>query len=216
MVKKRRSVLPVIMAVCIILFLLFSLTYESSFVEVFDLAVGDAIRSISAPVLDRLFIVITDAGSAKVSYPLCFALSVFLFLKKRYGLVLLLQFNLAGVRLVNSALKNIYGRTRPELEHLVAANDYSFPSGHSMNTMAFFGFLCFLLCTYGLRKKQAKWFYISLAALFTLLVGISRVYLRVHYPSDVLAGFSAGAVWLCLSLLLHETLIKKREINAVK
>lgn len=105
--------------------------------------------------------------------------------------------NLVGIVCLNYALKEIVQRPRPEGFRLVAESGYSFPSGHSMVAAAFYGFMIWLILRYEediiLRKV---W---SLALFFVvIMVGVSRVYLGVHYLSDVIAGCCVAAVWLVI------------------
>lgn len=162
---------------------------------------------------DFVFIVITYIGSVYVSYPIMgILICVFLF-QKKYWTTLLVVFNLIGVRQLNSLLKSIFERPRPELEHLVHVSSESFPSGHSMNSIAFFGFLAYLL---HLKLKGTgrpfRWVWISAVVLIGL-IGLSRVYLGVHYPLDVIGGFLAGGAWLSLSILLYTYVPKKERFN---
>src|SRR5690606_9370331 len=92
-------------------------------------------------------------------------------------------------------------RERPTLEHMVAVSTLSYPSGHAMSAMAFYGFLIYL----SFRLSRYMWFKIlSLIILgsLILLIGISRIYLGVHYPSDVFAGFVGGLIWVTFCAIL--------------
>ncbi|QSE98256.1 phosphatase PAP2 family protein [Fulvivirga lutea] len=107
--------------------------------------------------------------------------------------------------LINLALKFYYGRLRPDESLqliLLREGSLSFPSGHSMTSMAFYGFLIYLVWQYT-QSKTKKVFFISALTLLILLIGFSRIYLGAHFPSDVLAGFAAGLIWLlvCISIL---------------
>jgi undecaprenyl-diphosphatase len=149
-----------------------------------------------------VFAVITYVGSAYVSYPTTAILIVYLSLKRKKWIAFLLAFNLIGVYALNWALKTIIARPRPELEHLVHAGYYSFPSGHSMDSTAFFGFLAYLL-TRHLRRKGKRTIWVGIAAaLLIFLIGLSRVYLGVHYPMDVIGGFLCGGTWLLVTLFV--------------
>ncbi len=105
--------------------------------------------------------------------------------------------NLVGVVLVNQMFKFVVQRPRPEGFRLIAEGGYSFPSGHSMVAMAFYGLLAWMAWTY---ERDATIRRISVAGfgLIVALVGISRIYLGVHYASDVIAGFCLAAAWLML------------------
>lgn len=115
---------------------------------------------------------------------------VILFIKdKRRGVSLL--GGLALVAGLNSGLKLIIRRPRPLMEHLIAESGFSFPSGHSASSMAFYGYLIYLVYT-KCQNKTLKYSLIIFLVLIILGIGISRMYLGVHYPSDVLGGFTFG------------------------
>ena len=99
------------------------------------------------------------------------------------------------------ALKASIARARPTLEALVYAQGWSFPSGHTMGSTVSFGMLAYLALT---RFRSHHNLIISLAVLLILFVGASRLYLGVHYLSDVLAGFFAGTAWLVICIVSIE------------
>jgi len=98
-------------------------------------------------------------------------------------------------------LKLIFQRDRPITPLLKAAQGYSFPSGHALMSITFYGLLIFLVWV-NVKNNWIKWILTILLALLIIFIGVSRVYLRVHYFSDVLAGFCVGIMWLLLSLWL--------------
>ncbi|MBQ3338638.1 MAG: phosphatase PAP2 family protein [Atopobiaceae bacterium] len=105
--------------------------------------------------------------------------------------------NLVGIVALNFALKEIVLRPRPEGFRLIAETGYSFPSGHSMVAVAFYGFMIWLIIRYEEDRLQ-RWIW-SLALFFVvIMIGVSRVYLGVHYFSDVMAGYCVAAVWLVI------------------
>ena len=105
--------------------------------------------------------------------------------------------NLVGIVALNFALKEIVQRPRPEGFRLIAETGYSFPSGHSMVAVAFYGFMIWLIIRYEEDRLQ-RWIW-SLALFFVvIMIGVSRVYLGVHYFSDVVAGYCVAAVWLVI------------------
>lgn len=103
--------------------------------------------------------------------------------------------NLACVVALNALLKAIVQRPRPEGFRLVAEGGYSFPSGHSMVAMAFFGLLIWMIWRYH-RRDAMRVVWCAFFGLVIVAVGLSRVYLGVHYASDVLAGFCVSLAWL--------------------
>ena len=103
--------------------------------------------------------------------------------------------NLVCVLALNQLLKAIVQRPRPDGFRLIAETGYSFPSGHSMISMAFFGLLVWMVWTYEKDRVLAH-IWCVLFSLVIVMVGVSRIYLGVHYASDVLAGFCVSLIWL--------------------
>lgn len=103
--------------------------------------------------------------------------------------------NLVLVFLLNRILKLIIGRPRPDVLKLVLEDGYSFPSGHSMVSMGFYGFLIYLIYI-NIKNKKIKYILIVLLTLLILLIGISRIYLGVHYATDVIGGFIIAVLYL--------------------
>jgi undecaprenyl-diphosphatase len=101
---------------------------------------------------------------------------------------------LIGSSVLNEVLKAIFHRARPTGEWLTQASGHSFPSGHSMTSMSFFLVLAVVLSSEG-AARRARPLIVAVGILISLVIGWSRVYLGVHYASDVLAGYIFGAVW---------------------
>ncbi len=110
------------------------------------------------------------------------------------------------------SLKHFFSRQRPLMPLLKPALGYSFPSGHSLMSFAFYGLLIYLAYRY-LHRRWLKATIIILLSLLIFLIGFSRVYLRVHYASDVLAGFCVGIVWLVFSLAVLQRLERYSKRN---
>jgi membrane-associated phospholipid phosphatase len=98
-------------------------------------------------------------------------------------------------------LKFIFSRPRPLIPLLEPARGFSFPSGHAMMSFSFYGLLIYLVYV-GVKNPYLKWLLMSFLLILIFLIGFSRVYLRVHYASDVIAGFAAGFIWIVLSLFI--------------
>mgnify|MGYP004647590971 FL=1 len=105
--------------------------------------------------------------------------------------------NLAIITILNQSLKRILQRPRPTEYRIIEETGYSFPSGHSMISMAFYGYLIYLIYRY-VENKYLKWILISLLSVLICLIGISRIYLGVHYTSDVLGGFLISISYLVI------------------
>ena len=112
---------------------------------------------------------------------------------KKIGLAILL--NLTIITILNQLLKRILQRPRPTEYRIIEETGYSFPSGHSMVSMAFYGYLIYLIYKY-VKNKYIKWISIALLSILIGTIGISRTYLGVHYTSDVLGGFLISVSYL--------------------
>lgn len=121
---------------------------------------------------------------------------LFIFLKnKKTSLVVLI--NLVLVTVLNQGMKFILQRPRPTEFRIIEETGYSFPSGHSMVSMAFYGLLIYIIYKH-INNKYLKWILISLLSILILLIGFSRIYLGIHYVSDVCAGFLFSIAYLIL------------------
>jgi membrane-associated phospholipid phosphatase len=110
-------------------------------------------------------------------------------------------------------LKQLFARHRPTNQLLQEATNYSFPSGHALMSVTFYGLLAYITW-HSVKNKTAKWTIIVLLILWIHIIGFSRVYLRRHYPSDVMAGFATGFLWLVFSLKVIRQ-IEKRSMKEV-
>ena len=112
--------------------------------------------------------------------------------------------NLVIVTILNQVLKAILQRPRPTEFRIVEETGYSFPSGHSMASMAFYGYLIYLIYKH-IENKYIKWTLIALLSILICTIGVSRIYLGVHYTSDVLGGFLISISYL----IIYINLVKK-------
>jgi membrane-associated phospholipid phosphatase len=113
-------------------------------------------------------------------------------------------------------LKRLFNRPRPDIPLLYEAKGLSFPSGHALMSVTFYGLLIYIVFkTY--RDKDWKWIIISLLILLILIIGFTRVYLRVHYTTDVIAGYCIGFLWLVFAVWFLNRLEKysQRKLDAV-
>ena len=138
------------------------------------------------------------------------AVLLFIIIKnKKIGFLILA--NLAIVAALNQLLKHILKRPRPTGYRLIEVSGYSFPSGHSMVSMAYYGFLIYLIYKY-VKNKYIKWISICILSIFICLIGISRIYLGVHYTSDVLAGFLISITYLIMYIeIVNKYVLEKGE-----
>lgn len=130
---------------------------------------------------------------------------------KKIGLSILSNLGIAAI--LNFLLKNILQRPRPTEYRLIDENGYSFPSGHSMVSMAFYGFLIYLIYQ-NIKNKKIKWTLICILSILIATIGISRIYLGVHYTSDVFAGFLVAIFYLILyTSIISKYVLKKEKLE---
>lgn len=190
-------------------------------VKVFDDAAQGWLDSIRSPGVTAFMKTITALGNPQtVLIPIILVFIYFLFIKPHRWYAIRIPVVALGSYLVNRLLKYWFQRPRPAASERMVDVLYnlSFPSGHAMFAFAFYGLLLHILWNSihnrGLRIAVAAGMIVVM-----FLIGISRVYLRVHYPTDVLAGFAAGILWLLLCLFITrriETYIHKREGQNIK
>ncbi len=178
----------------------------------------DVMASISSPGLDQLWGWITEAGSVTVITVMSVLLLIYLLFLSPFSRWVGIYFivNMIGISALTKGLKLLFERQRPEVLETYDGTGFSFPSGHSSGSMVFYGFLIYLVVISRLNKGW-KWLINSLLGLLILLVGLSRVYLGVHYFTDILAGFLFGVAWLMICIAaLEVTLWNQRRRSASK
>lgn len=144
---------------------------------------------------------ITNFGGA--SFLIIISVILFFLIKnKKIGIAI--WGNLVIATGLNIVLKRILQRPRPDEFRIINESGYSFPSGHSMISMAFYGFLIYLIYK-NIKNKYLKWILIAILMLLIISIGISRIYLGVHYTSDVLAGFLIAISYL----IIYTNIVKK-------
>jgi undecaprenyl-diphosphatase len=177
--------------------------------KAFDENVRATIHQFAALWLTQTMIFFSFIGSvAFVIGAIIVAAIIFLRLKWRHAAIFLVL-TMIGEVLLELALKLYFQRIRPEpFFNYPLPSTYSFPSGHALGSFCFYGVLAWLI-TRRIENRAAQILIWIVAAAIILLIGTSRIYLGVHYPSDVLAGYAAGFFWV-LTVALTDSLIKKR------
>ncbi len=117
-------------------------------------------------------------------------------LRKKWFYLIIWIMTLLGGNLLNALIKGFFARPRPVfVDPIALVGSFSFPSGHSMLSFIAYGMGAYLICLY-VKNRYVRIFVVFVAVMSIALIGISRLYLGVHYFSDVIGGFAAGAVWL--------------------
>lgn len=153
--------------------------------------------------LSKFAIAITKTGNpVSIAIITMIIISVFYFFKKKQEAIFYLT-NILGIWILNESIKAIFKRQRPDVVKLVHASGYSFPSGHSMVFMTAVLILIFLITNY-IKNRHIVFILSTIIIVYAFIVGISRVYVGVHYLSDVLSGWTFAAIWSLISILIYK------------
>lgn len=171
-------------------------------ISALDRAVEAWVVGMRAPGATDFFLLITQFGGTSVVLAVALiALCLFLWRMRTYALPFFIA--VLGNSLTVAVVKESLQRARPPADFAYYLETFfSFPSGHSAVAVTVYGFIAYALARM-VRGKAAKALILGAAALFILLIGASRLYLGVHYLSDVLGGFAFGALWLSIGVLAH-------------
>lgn len=173
----------------------------------------DTSRAIGPWWMEVMFADITSLGSATALTLVTLVVVGYLLIARSYAAAGLVLASVAGGQILSSLLKNLFARPRPDLvDHLVNVHTLSFPSGHAMLSAATYLTLGALLA----RTQSVlavRGYILAVAVTLTLLIGVSRVYLGVHYPTDVAAGWCAGAVWAMACWLVASRLGRRTQAD---
>lgn len=197
----------IILFICLILFLVIVENVFANEVTKMDevgyeFIANNFIRVSLTPIV-KIF---TNFGSALFLLPVTILLCLILKNRKiRFSIL----FNLIFITIINQVLKFIVQRPRPTDFKLIDESGYSFPSGHAMISVAFYGYLIFLIYKY-IKNKIIKFLLISLLVILIIIIGVSRIYLGVHYTSDVLAGFLISLSYLIMYISISNKWIEGR------
>jgi len=155
----------------------------------------------------------TSLGGTAVLALVTLVTAGFLALDGKKHMALFTGASVAGGMVMSNLLKDVFQRPRPEIvPHIVYASNTSFPSGHSMLSAVTYLTLGALLAR-SHQRKALKAYFLVIAALLSVMVGVTRVYLGVHWPTDVLAGWTAGAVWALLCWLVAGWLQSRKALE---
>jgi undecaprenyl-diphosphatase len=169
----------------------------------YDAGVSRWLLSLATEDSSQFFFLVTLLGSAWFIFTASLLISSWLVWRKQWLQLGALIFSVVGGALLNVVLKNIFLRPRPDFpNNFYYESGYSFPSGHAMLSVLFYGMTAYLIASQGFSWKTQIRLGVT-AFTFSLLIGFSRIFLGVHYLTDVLGGWSAGVVWLivCIATL---------------
>ncbi len=210
--NKRLIILLFVAFVSLIVFIkLLDNVVEKEAITILDSQILNFIYTNRNEKLNTFFLLITSLGNPlELTIVVIFVTTILIIKRhKYYALVLLISlvFNIIFVTII----KFIIERPRPPINYaLVIENNFSFPSAHTIIAVTFYGVIFYFLAR-AIKNKYFEYFVIFLGIVLTLLIGISRIYLGVHWTSDVLASYCLGIVWFCILVILldHTSYVKK-------
>lgn len=203
--EQKQIILSVGVMALFVTIAILSMTFVKLAIEVrenetnqFDDGILRGVHSISSTFLDQFIPVLTNIGGfVVVSAVTAILLGLFVY-KKEYYRAVLIALCMGGALMLNLILKSVFERARPDLwDKLVHESSYSFPSGHAMMSAA----LGFALIV-ALWNSRWRWWAVWFSAIFIPLIGFTRLYLGVHYPTDIIAGWLVSGAWVMTVTLL--------------
>ena len=162
-------------------------------------------KNIMNDTLSSILKCVTHLGG--VAFIVLLGVLCFMFCKKNRWFI---TFDLVGCTVINQTIKHIVRRPRPNVLRLVSESGYSFPSGHSMISVAFYGLVIYFVYK-NINNKYLKWTLISLLSLLILTIGFSRIYVGVHYFTDVVGGFFLALAYLIVYIYIYNKKVIKNE-----
>lgn len=201
--KKRNNIIRILMIVAGIIFLVLSILLVTNNLGWIDTPVYNFISKYINP--DMTFIMKGITSSCGAPFLMLLTLLLMVILYRGKGLspyILMLIFTLVTSDLLVTIIKEIFCRTRPDILRLVTEKSFGFPSAHSLVSICFYGFIIYIVD----KTVKSKYKYIIeySIGLLIFLIGVSRIYLGIHYTSDVIAGFSLGFIWLMVCIYMTQ------------
>jgi membrane-associated phospholipid phosphatase len=198
--RKQGALLIVYLAILAILAWLFTETLEKE-VFSFDRSFLLWLHQFANPSLDRVMLFFTSLGNPATVVTIFLITSVWLLLKRRYSDGIRFAIVCAGGVLINQEMKLFFAKPRPELwPRLITDPTFSFPSGHAVGSMIIYGFIAYILAK---ELQQYRIYIYTLASFLIFAIGFSRLYLGVHYPTDIIAGYGVSFLWLTTCLRVN-------------
>ena len=208
-----RNIKWIIVGFAVIIFLIILISVSSENIVNFDNNIYYIVKSFQNEGLTNLLRIITNFGGIVSLFFITIFVSMLLFYynKRKYALMLVISMLVSSTTYI--ILKGIVKRPRPiETEMLIPEFGYSFPSGHTTNNTVFYGIMIYIIYK-NVESKTLRNVLIALCNLMIIIISFSRIYLRVHYPSDVFAGLCLGIVLVIILIKIATNKIKSFERN---
>jgi membrane-associated phospholipid phosphatase len=216
--KRWPAIIPVSLGLAIASLVFFSWLADEILrkrTDRFDDTVRSVIHDFASPALTDLMRFVTNLGDWQVIFTATLCLLFYLWYRRNNTHILITLVAMTGAGILDGSLKLAFHRARPDPFFIAKPSTYSFPSGHALISLCFYGLLAGTL-THDLRSKWQRGLVWTAAALFITLIGLSRVYLGVHWPSDVLAGYAAALIWMGAVRVMALRLEAKQERAAAR
>nr|WP_269054464.1 phosphatase PAP2 family protein [Paenibacillus tundrae] len=197
--------IPLLVAAgCLIAFVSIALSISDNQIHTFDDTLIGWIQGMESPGMTRCMQLFTWIGSEVpvVVITILAMLVLYIYLRHKREL-LFLACVIAGSTLLNALIKLVFQRARPTINRIIEVSGYSFPSGHSMAAFSLYGGLAFLIWKH-VPTATGRVLMIIVSAIFILTIGMSRIYLGVHYPSDVVGGYFLSGCWLAVCIWFYQ------------
>lgn len=178
----------------------------------FDTPIINVVQGAEAPWLTNVMKLFTIIGSTKAVLAISLiTLGLLLYFRQKAQTILFLIV-IGGTAALNLVLKLFFQRARPDLNRLIEISGYSFPSGHTMMATSLYIILAFIL--WRNAKNSGRILYVIAAFFMIFMICISRIYLGVHYPSDIAGGISASTFWLLIATSIYTIYMNKKQAGS--
>lgn len=199
--------------ICVIsagLFGFIASSIASGSIEQFDTAIISAVQGMEAPWLTVIFKIFTWIGSAYVVIPITLiAFLLLYFIYQQRGQAFLFVTVIVGTVLSNELLKLYFKRERPEIYRIIDAGGLSFPSGHTMMAFSLYSIIAYVLW-HNMKSLGSRILLIFCVALMIIIIPMSRIYLGVHYPSDIVGGLAASTFLITMMITIYKIFQNKK------
>lgn len=207
MIIIKKKIRWLILSICLVLFITILLSVILKNQLYIDKYGYNIISKLISNNMTNIIKIITNIGGT-ITIIIITIISLLIFRKKKINICITL--NLLGIVIINNLLlKNIIGRDRPNGINIITETGKSFPSGHSAVSIVVYGYLIYLIYNF-IKNKYLKYTLITILSLIILIVGITRIYLGVHYTSDVLGGYLIGISYLLIFTYFTDKYIKEK------
>jgi undecaprenyl-diphosphatase len=206
--KKKNKVVNVFMIISLIIFIIICYLLLTNKLSIIDNYIYNSISRMINNTNTEIMKGITSFGNVDLIILISFFILVLLINHPKYYLYGPAIFFVAGSSdAISFILKDIFHRSRPDVLRLVTENSYSFPSAHSLVSICFYGIIIYQVIK--MLKGKSRYIVTSLLVLLIILIGLSRIYLGVHYFSDIIGGYCIGFIWLIVCIRLIKRFLKQ-------